>query len=280
MAKTQVFRTVKSLQNHLSEVAKNRTIGFVPTMGALHAGHVSLVKESVETCDFTVVSIFVNPTQFNNASDLEKYPRDFDKDISLLEETAETIVFAPTVDEMYPEGHEAKRMELGRVAEIMEGEFRPGHFDGVVEVVYRLFEIIEPTHSFFGEKDLQQLSIIQRMVKEFNVPVNVVGCETHRLPGGLAASSRNKRLTEDQKEKALILYQSLDRVRSEKGQYGPREAREKVIEWFETSELELEYIEFVDATTFEDVADWTSNTHGCIAAYAGEVRLLDNISMA
>lgn len=279
MAKTQVFTTVASLQNHLQEVAKNSTVGFVPTMGALHAGHVSLVEASSKQCDFTVVSIFVNPTQFNNPSDLEKYPRNFEKDIALLEATTDTIVFAPTVGEMYPEGHQPAKMELGRVAEIMEGEFRPGHFDGVVEVVYRFLEIVKPTHTFFGEKDLQQLSIIQRMAKEFKLPVEVVGCDTHRLEGGLAASSRNERLTEDQKVKALILFQSLDRVRKEKAEYGPREAREKVKEWFQDSELELEYIEFVDATSFEDVTDWTSNTHGCIAAFAGEVRLLDNISM-
>lgn len=249
-------------------------------MGALHSGHVSLVKASANQCDFTVVSIFVNPTQFNNPADLEKYPRDFDKDIALLEATAATIVFAPTVDQMYPDGHEPKTMKLGRVAEIMEGKFRPGHFDGVVEVVYRFLEIVQPTHTFFGEKDLQQLSIIKRMVKEFQMPVEVVGCPTHRLEGGLAASSRNERLTEDQKVKALILFQSLDRVRNEKANYGPKEAQRKVVEWFEDSELELEYIDFVDATTFEDVEEWTSNTHGCIAAYAGEVRLLDNISMA
>ena len=280
MTKTQVFTTVAGLRNHLDEVAKNKTIGFVPTMGALHSGHVSLVESSARQCNFTVVSIFVNPTQFNNASDLEKYPRNFEKDIEILEDAGDTIVFAPTVDQMYPDGHEPKRMNLGRVAEIMEGEFRPGHFDGVVEVVYRFLEIIEPTHTFFGQKDLQQLSIVQRMVKEFNLPVEVVACETYRLPGGLAASSRNERLTEDQKDKALILFESLDRVKQEKALYGPREARQKVKEWFDSSDLELEYIEFVDATTFEDVTEWTSNTHGCIAAYAGEVRLLDNISMA
>jgi len=280
MTKTQVFTTVTSLRNHLDEVAKNRTIGFVPTMGALHQGHVSLVKRSASQCDFTVVSIFVNPTQFNNPSDLEKYPRNFDKDVEILEDAADTIVFAPTVDQMYPEGHEPKRMELGRVAEIMEGEFRPGHFDGVVEVVYRFLEIIQPTHTFFGQKDLQQLSIVKRMVKEFSLPVEVVACDTYRLPGGLAASSRNERLSESQKEKALILFESLDRVKNEKTIYGPREARQKVKDWFESSELDLEYIEFIDATTFENVTEWTPNTHGCIAAYAGEVRLLDNISMA
>lgn len=279
MAKTQVFTTVASLKNHLSEVAKNRTVGFIPTMGALHEGHISLVERSAQECDFTVVSIFVNPTQFNRASDLDEYPRNFDKDIETLEKAAETIVFAPSVMEMYPEGHQPKRMELGRVAEIMEGEFRPGHFDGVVEVVYRLFEVVDPTHAYFGQKDLQQLSIIQRMAKEFNLSVNVVGCETYRESNGLASSSRNERLNPEQREAAVILYQSLDRVRKEQANYTPREAREKVKEWFEDSMYELEYIEFVDAATFEDVVEWTPTTHGCIAAYAGEVRLLDNIPM-
>jgi pantoate--beta-alanine ligase len=276
---TQVFTTVASLQNHLAEVATNRTIGFVPTMGALHEGHVSLVEASAKQCDFTVVSIFVNPTQFNRTSDLEQYPRNFEKDVATLEAAGQTIVFAPIVSEMYPEGHKAKHMELGRVADIMEGEFRPGHFDGVVEVVYRFLEIVRPTHTFFGQKDLQQLSIVKRMAIEFNLPVEVVGCETFREPSGLASSSRNERLTPDQKEKAVVLHQALDRVREEQANYGPREAREKVKEWFKNYEFELEYIEFVDATTFENVHEWTSNTHGCIAAYAGEVRLLDNIAM-
>ncbi len=279
MAKTQVFTTVASLKNHLDAVAQNQTVGFIPTMGALHEGHLSLVETSSKQCDFTVVSIFVNPTQFNRSSDLDKYPRNFEKDVALLETTAETIVFAPSVDEMYPKDHEARRMQLGRVAQIMEGEFRPGHFDGVVEVVYRLFEIVEPTHAYFGQKDLQQLAIIQQMVQKFNVPVNVVGCETFREPSGLASSSRNERLTADQKDKAIILYECLNRVRNEQSNYGPREARDKVKEWFQDSIYELEYIEFVDATTFEDVQEWTSNTHGCIAAYAGDVRLLDNIPM-
>ena len=280
MTKTQVFTTVSSLQNYLREVARNKRVGFVPTMGALHDGHVSLVKSSEQQCDFTVVSIFVNPTQFNEASDLEKYPRNLDKDISRLEAVTSAIVFAPSVDEMYPKNHVPKRMELGRVAEILEGEFRPGHFDGVVEVVYRFLEIVQPTHTFFGEKDLQQLHIVQRMVKEFNLSVNVVGCKTHREPGGLAASSRNERLSSQEKEKALILFHSLDRVRNEKSLYGPREAREKVLSWFDDSDLEIEYIEFVDALTFEDVTEWTASTHGCIAARCGAVRLLDNIAMA
>lgn len=279
MAKTQVFTTVTSLKNHLADVAQNCTVGFVPTMGALHAGHLTLVEKSAKQCDVTVVSIFVNPTQFNNLVDLEKYPRNIDKDIALLETTADTIVFAPTVEEMYPADHQPKKVALGKVAEVMEGEFRPGHFDGVVEVVYRLFEIVEPTYAFFGEKDFQQLAIIRLMVKHLELPITIIGAETHRMSGGLASSSRNERLTQEQKQKALLLFQSLDRVRNEKDLYGPREAREKVKQWFQNSDLLLEYVEFVDATTFENVNEWTSNTRGCIAAFAGEVRLLDNISM-
>jgi len=279
MTKTQVFTTVASIQNYLQKVAENRTVGFVPTMGALHNGHVSLVKASLEKCDFTVVSIFVNPTQFNDASDLEKYPRNLDKDIALLEETGPIIVFAPSVGEMYPENHAPKQMKLGRVEEIMEGKFRPGHFNGVVEVVHRFLEIIKPTHTFFGEKDLQQLSIVKRMVAEFNMPVEVIGCETHREPGGLAASSRNQLLSEEDKIKARILFQSLNRVKTEKAHYDPLTARQKVIEWFKNSDLELEYIDFVDAETFQDVKEWTDKTHGCIAARCSGVRLLDNIAM-
>jgi pantoate--beta-alanine ligase len=278
--KTPVFTTVASIQNFLNLEVKDKSLGFVPTMGALHGGHVSLVKASIDCCDYTVVSIFVNPTQFNEASNLEKYPRNLGKDVALLDQLPNVVVFAPDVHEMYPENHVPKRMDLGRVSEIMEGEFRPGHFDGVVEVVYRFFEIIKPTHTFFGEKDLQQLAIVKRMVELFNLPVTVVGCETHREKGGLAASSRNERLSESQKEEALLLFQSLNKVRLEQEMYSPKEARERVIAWFEASNLALEYIEFVDATTFANVSEWTENTHGCIAARCGEVRLLDNIRMS
>lgn len=279
MAKTQVFTTVNSLQNHLAETARNKTIGFVPTMGALHDGHITLVKAAADDCDVVVVSIFVNPTQFNEAADLEKYPRTLEADLALLSQTTECIVFSPSVKEMYPENHVPKRMDLGLLGTVMEGSSRKGHFDGVVEVVYRLFEIVKPTRAYFGEKDFQQLAVMRKMVHNFQLPIQIVGCPIYREPGGLAASSRNQRLNSDELKKSLILYRSLLEAKSKKENQTPAEARERIADMFESSELELEYIEFVDADTFETVTHWTDHTQGCIAARCGEVRLLDNMSM-
>lgn len=279
MAKTQVFTTVESLQQHLSETRPNASVGFVPTMGALHGAHMTLVRAAME-CDVVVVSIFVNPTQFNEASDLEKYPRTLESDLKQLEEVTDCVVFAPTVGEMYPEGHVPTRLDLGQIAVGMEGAARPGHFDGVVEVVYRLFEIVKPTKAYFGEKDYQQLAIVRLMVRELDLPLEIVGCPTYREPGGLAASSRNLRLSVEEREKALILYQSLAFAKEHQDEYSPEEMRNEIHERFETSDLNLAYINFVDVDTFEEVTSWSENTRGFIAAKCGEIHLLDNLAMA
>lgn len=280
MTKTQVFTTADSLRNHLLVAGKDRRIGFVPTMGALHEGHLSLVDRAMEDCDVVVVSIFVNPTQFNNSEDLVNYPRALDSDIEMLERSGETIVFAPDVNEMYPEGHVPKRLDLGLLGSVLEGQFREGHFDGVVEVVYRLFDIVKPTHAYFGEKDFQQLAVIRKMVREFEMGINIVGCPTYRELGGLASSSRNQRLSDSEKKAALIINECLKEAKSRKDEWTPDVAKQYIQKLFNESSLELEYINFVDSDSFEEVDQWTGNTRACIAAFCGPVRLIDNMSMA
>ncbi len=280
MTKTRVFETVDSLRFYLSEENHFGSIGFVPTMGALHDGHISLVKQAEQNCEVVVVSIFVNPTQFNDANDLEKYPRTLAADLERLAANCECVVFAPNVKEIYPENHVAKRIDLGGLGNVMEGSFREGHFDGVVEVVYRLFDIVRPTHAFFGEKDFQQLAVIRHLVKVVELPIKIIGCPIFRETSGLAASSRNQRLSPEEKEKALIIYHSLLQAKEHQNEWSPKEAKEKIQEAFDASDLELEYIDFVDATTLASVAYWTKDTQGCLAAYCGSVRLIDNLSMA
>jgi len=279
MTKTQVFTSVDALQNYLSEAASQRSVGFVPTMGALHLGHISLVREAQRKCDIVVVSIFVNPTQFNDSNDLEQYPRTLDADVELLEKNADCVVFAPSVREMYPENHLPTKVDLGKVGEVLEGSFREGHFDGVVEVVYRLFDVVRPNSAFFGEKDFQQLVVIRKMVETLDLGIDVVGCPIYREPSGLAASSRNQRLSNQEKEDALVLYHSLLEVKRRTHEMTPKEAKLFVENQLEKSPLELEYIEFIDATSFENVTEWKENTQACIAAYCGSVRLIDNMSM-
>ena len=280
MTNTQVFTTVESLRKYLLEEAKEKSVGFVPTMGALHEGHVSLVHEAEKMCDVVVVSIFVNPTQFNDAGDLTKYPRTLDADLEILSKNSNCIVFHPSESEMYPENHHPKKLDLGKLGNVLEGRFREGHFDGVVEVVYRLFEIVRPTHAFFGEKDFQQLAVIRKMVRSFELPIKIIGCPIYREKGGLAASSRNQRLSESQKAEALVLYRSMDTVRNNMDNWTPCEAKAYVEKELEESTLELEYIDFIDADSFESVTSWTNNTRACIAAYCGSVRLIDNLSMS
>lgn len=279
MTKTQVFTSVDALQNYLSSATSQRSVGFVPTMGALHLGHISLVHEAQKKCDIVVVSIFVNPTQFNDSNDLEQYPRTLDADVELLERNADCVVFAPSVREMYPENHAPTKIDLGKVGEVLEGSFREGHFDGVVEVVYRLFDIVKPNCAFFGEKDFQQLVVIRKMVDTLNLGIDVVGCPIYREPSGLAASSRNQRLSGQEKEDALILYHSLLEVKSRTDQMTPNEAKRYIEDQLEKSPLQLEYIEFIDANSFETVSKWGQNTQACIAAYCGTVRLIDNMLM-
>ncbi len=277
----KVYSKILELQKHVSLLkSEGKTIGFVPTMGALHYGHISLVESAIHQCDVTIVSIFVNPTQFNNPEDLLKYPRTLDADTALLAPINCDIIFAPSVEEMYPNNYVSTKVDLGNLANLMEGKFRPGHFDGVVDVVSRLFNIIKPNKAFFGLKDFQQVSVIRFMTKILNLPIEIIACPTLREASGLAMSSRNLRLNEKQKEEALIIYKTLSFAKELAFQFQPFEVKEKAIEFFKTGSLEIEYFEIVNPDTLESLdGEWVDGATACIVAYCGEVRLIDNLKL-
>jgi pantoate--beta-alanine ligase len=259
---------------------KGKIVGFVPTMGALHKGHLSLVREAREQSDVVVVSIFVNPTQFNNPDDLKTYPRDLDKDVKMLEELKVELIFAPTVKEMYPE-EDTRQFDFGNLDKVMEGKFRPGHFNGVAQVVSKLFDYVNPDKAFFGEKDFQQLAIIRRMVKDLKMPVDVVGCPIVREPDGLAMSSRNMLLEPEMRKNAPVIAETL----SESLNFAPGKTVKETIDLVtekinNTGKLEVEYFEIVDGDTLQAVENWDDSDYivGCIAVFAGKVRLIDNVT--
>lgn len=272
--------TINELQDSLTiEKRNSRSIGFVPTMGALHPGHIELVKQCVAENDICVVSIFVNPTQFNDKSDLEKYPRTLEADCKLLEEAGCSYVFIPGENEIYPEP-DSRLFDFGSLGSVMEGKFRPGHFNGVAQVVSRLFDIVKPDRAYFGEKDFQQLAIIKQMVKQEGYPVEIIPVPIVRETSGLAMSSRNARLSEVQLKEAVniskVLLESVDKQQSMNVQ--------KVSDWVinsvnQSPELQTEYFEIVDADTLQAIQNWNDSDSivGCIAVFDGEVRLIDNI---
>lgn len=258
---------------------KGNKIGFVPTMGALHKGHISLVERSVEENDITVVSIFVNPTQFNDTNDLKNYPRMPEKDISLLNEAGVDIVFMPSESEMYPEP-DSRVFDFGTLDKVMEGKFRPGHFNGVAQVVSKLFDIVNPHRAYFGEKDYQQLAIIRAMVGILGYNIEIVGCPIAREPDGLAMSSRNLLLTPEHRRSAPAIYKTLADARNKTDEFSVKE----MISWVEKQinsnpNLRVEYFELVDADTLLPVSSWEHPNRivGCIAVWAGKVRLIDNL---
>lgn len=277
----QVFHNTNSLiQALVAEKAAGKTIGFVPTMGALHEGHVALVRKAFEQADKVVVSIFVNPTQFNNPTDLDKYPRMLDEDVELLRTVGDVFIFAPTIGQIYPENDHFDPIDLEGIDTVLEGQFRPGHFQGVVHVVRNLFQIVQPDKVFFGLKDFQQVAIIRMMTKKLNLPVEIIACETERDPDGLALSSRNLRLSDGEKEEALIIFKTLEYLKSIKSLYTPAQSREKAIEFFHQSKLKLEYLEIVDGENLKPLdSEWKSNSTCCIAAFCGAVRLIDNMQL-
>jgi pantoate--beta-alanine ligase len=278
----QVFTKVNDLKSYLiAEKQKGFSIGFVPTMGALHAGHASLIAQAKMECDIVVASIFVNPTQFNNPEDLAKYPRSVDQDAELLLAHGCHAVLVPSVEEVYPAGFEVPPVPLGFLDQVMEGEFRPGHFQGVVQVVYRFFQVVEPNRAYFGLKDFQQVAVIRYMTKYFNLPVEIVACPTLREADGLAMSSRNLRLNPQERELAGMIYQTLVKASNWSESYTPQEVKMLARVFLEASELELEYFEIVDPLTLEALAEkWVPGAVACIVAYAGQVRLIDNMPLA
>ena len=276
----KLIHTVQELRTELNaQRLAGKKIGFVPTMGALHEGHASLVKLAVAENDIVVVSDFVNPTQFNDQNDLLKYPRTLEADCDLLEKVGAHYVFAPSVEEIYPEP-DTRQFSYAPLDTVMEGKFRPGHFNGVCQVVSKLFMMVEPHCAYFGEKDFQQLAIIREMVKQMNFPIRIVGCPIVRESDGLALSSRNARLSDAQRVQALNISKTLFASKEYAATHTVEETQAFVEQSIAASEgLELEYFEIVDGLTLQKIAGWDDTDYavGCITVFCGEVRLIDNI---
>lgn len=277
--------THKSELSHLVSVSKKagKSIGFVPTMGALHRGHLTLVEEAVSQCDVVVVSIFVNPAQFNNPEDLKKYPRSLENDLKLLAESCPpAIVFVPSAEEVYGKTISMQHFDFGLLAKVMEGKYRTGHFDGVGTVLKLFFDIVKPDKAFFGEKDFQQLQIVRKLVETTRQPLQIVGCPISREPNGLARSSRNERLTAEQRGKAAFINQTLQGA---KNHFGTKSAT-FVAEWVEdqfakNQDLKLEYFEIADSETLKPIEQKEEGRfyRAFVAAYLNDVRLIDNIAL-
>lgn len=276
----QVLNTKNELINLLDNYKKEgKKIGFVPTMGALHNGHLSLVKTSKTHSDITVVSIFVNPTQFNDPEDLKRYPRTLEQDVKLLETVGCDFVFAPSVEEIYPEP-DTRKFDFGYIETVMEGAKRPGHFNGVGQVVSRLFDIVRPDKAFFGMKDFQQVAVIKNMVGQLKYNIEIVPCPIIREESGLALSSRNTLLDEDHKKNAPHIYATLKKARSLASQLSVDELKQWIKEEINKNPLlETEYVEIVDDTSLKVIHDWSEKGTkvACVAVYAGKIRLIDNI---
>lgn len=280
--KMKVFKKIVDLQNALFDDRKQgKEIGLVPTMGALHEGHASLVRRSVKENGITVVSVFVNPTQFNDKNDLKNYPRDLEADCRLLESCGADYVLAPEVEEMYPTP-DTRQFEFPPVSTVMEGAHRPGHFNGVCQVVSRLFYIVRPDRAYFGEKDWQQIAVVKAMVRQLGLPVQIVECPIVRDDDGLARSSRNTLLAPDERAIAPTIYKALKNSVTYAKKHTLKETHDKVVDDINKVEgLEVEYFSIVDGNTLQDVAEWEDSSYvvGCITVYCGKtpIRLIDHI---
>lgn len=278
----KVFQKNAELQNELFSVRKEgKMVGLVPTMGALHAGHASLVERSVKENDITVVSVFLNPTQFDNPADLKRYPRSLDADCRLLESIGADYVFAPTVGDMYPEP-DNRHFEFPPVTTVMEGAHRPGHFNGVCQVVSRLFYIVRPDKAYFGEKDWQQIAVVKALVKYLGLGVEIVDCPIIREKDGLAMSSRNNLLSQDERALAPKIYEALNSSLEYAKKHTVEETVEKVVSDLNSNEgLRVEYFSIVDGETLQEIKSWDDCQHviGCITVYCGKtpIRLIDHI---
>lgn len=279
----EIIKNVAELEAFVQREHNNgKRIGLVPTMGALHQGHLSLVKRARMENDIVVVSLFVNPTQFNNPTDLATYPRNEEADFRLLAPEGVDVAFAPTVDEMYPNGAvRTKTFDLGAAAEVMEGPRRPGHFQGVAQIVSRLFQLVRPHNAYFGEKDFQQIAVIRNMVISEKMDINIVACPICRADDGLALSSRNALLTDSQRKLAPIIYEMLSKSVEYAKTHTVAETHKMVVDALnEKPEMEVEYFEIVDGRTLKPIVDWAEAPYvvGCITVYCGKVRLIDNIT--
>lgn len=281
----KILRTKKDVVEFVAQARNRRaSIGFVPTMGALHDGHLSLVEKAVSENDVTIVSVFVNPTQFNNPNDLATYPRDEESDFKLLAGASASAVFAPTVDEMYPGGADNQPhhdYRLGTAAEVMEGKFRPGHFQGVAQVVDMLLRTVDPDRAYFGEKDFQQISVIRNMVESEGLNTQIIACPIKRADDGLALSSRNTLLSPQQRKIAPEIFKTLKESLLYSRSHSVSSTHDSVVERIDSMpELKVEYFEIVDARTLLPVEEWEESPWvvGCITVYCGKVRLIDNIT--
>ena len=279
-----IIRSTAELETFVARERQNgRSIGLVPTMGALHEGHLSLVERAVSENDIVVVSVFVNPTQFNNPTDLATYPRDEESDFRLLAKARVSVAFAPSVEEMYPggvDGRERHEFALGMAAVVMEGKYRPGHFQGVAEIVSRLFLLVRPTRAYFGEKDFQQIAVIRNMVESEGIDVEIVACPIRRADDGLALSSRNALLTPVQRMHAPEIHKALAYSVEYSKNHSLRATHDTVVERINSVPgMEVEYFEIVDGRTLIPLTEWDESPWvvGCITVYCGKVRLIDNI---
>lgn len=279
--KMKTLKSVKGIQRNVAQLrAEGKTIGFVPTMGALHEGHISLVKKAQEENDIVVVSIFVNPTQFNDPKDLEKYPRPVSSDKKLLQKHKLDILFLPDVKQIYPKNLNTNiQVDLGGLDDEMEGAFRPGHFAGVVQVVYRLLDIVKPDNLYMGQKDFQQFTIIQKMISELNMKVNLVVCEIMREDTGLAMSSRNTRLSTKERSDARVIYKTLQWIKTNMDTLSVEklctESQQKLVD----AGLKPEYVLIADGHSLKSITDIKKHSYVvvCCAAWMGKVRLIDNV---
>ena len=279
-----IFDRQVALIEHLKHISDSKTtIGFVPTMGALHEGHLSLIENSIKNNSVSIVSIFVNPTQFNNPEDLEKYPRTLENDLEKLKAVSDNIIiYAPDVDDIYEGKTVSKQFNFDGLENQMEGKFRPGHFDGVGTIVKRLFEIVKPTNAYFGEKDFQQLQIIKKLVEKENLPINIVSCPIFREHSGLAMSSRNERLSPSERQSATIIYKTLLEAKSKFNSESVSEINKWVEQVFENqNNFKLDYFEIADEATLLPCEEKSSNkkARAFIAVFVNNIRLIDTISL-
>ncbi|MGN0032714.1 MAG: pantoate--beta-alanine ligase [Candidatus Limimorpha sp.] len=276
----QVFNYISDLQSFLkSKRDSGYTIGLVPTMGALHDGHLSLIKRAKKENDIVVASVFVNPVQFNNPVDLEKYPRTPEKDVSLLDSVGCDVVFMPSVEEMYPIKVE-EHYDFGEIERVMEGACRPGHFNGVGIVVHKLFDIVQADKAYFGEKDFQQQAIIRKLVNDYNIRIEIVPCDIVRESDGLAMSSRNMRLNNEERAIAPMIFKILQDTVTKYKTMSPDEMKQYALKKYsEIKEFDVEYVEIADETTLQSIRNWSDSEHARIfvALQLGQVRLIDNL---
>lgn len=275
----EIIRSVAELKAKLNKAREAGSIGLVPTMGALHDGHLSLIQRARKENDTVVVSVFVNPTQFNNPTDLVTYPRTEEADVALMEKAGVDYAFIPTVEEIYPEP-DTRVFDLGPVAEVMEGAMRPGHFNGVAQIVSKLFDYTRPTRAYFGEKDFQQIAVIRKMVELEGFDLEIVDCPIKREADGLAMSSRNVRLTSEQRAIAPAIHRTLEGSLSWAKDHTVEQTKRYVIDELNSlPHLQVEYYEIVDALTMQPIGQWdeTSQAVGCVTVFCGDVRLIDNI---